>query len=1045
MCKPVLFILFFAALFTAFPDAIHAQDKQMKKLTGVVKTNDNIPLKGASVKVKGTNRGTSTNNEGEFSLLLKSSDTLIITAIGYESIECPCNQLPMQLLMIPHNTVLKEVVIGYGKEKKTDIIGSISSISGEDISRSPAISFDNAIIGKAAGVLVSSSSGIPGSATGITIRGISTLNPDGSQPLIVIDGIPVYGTGKGMNNQGFRPSTVPFIGFGGTYVSDRIDPKSEFENNPLASLNPADIESIEILKDAYATSIYGSRGSAGVILITTKKGSKGKPRFNVHYTTGTVEPIAKYDLLDGPQYNQIYTEYYHQLGLDNVFSSPYNTDWQDEVTRTAISHQLGLSMAAGSDKARYFISGSYMNQPSYIINNDYHRYTGRVNFTYDASDAVTVGVNLSMGYSLNTSMNAQSIYRGAILRAPNLPVKDESGKYVYSKGSNPYGNDDLNPVADALLNTYQLENTESLGNLFFQYKPFSFLELRSELGIQFINTDAYTRRVLRPKGGGNDGLENTSNNKKLVINNTATFSENFGEHGIKAMLGQSYEQSHESAVGVGGYDFFSDEIRSIAAAGKKYITQAIKQKWALVSYFARLGYEYNNRYLFGATYRIDGSSRFSRNKRYIGFPSFSAGWRISEEDFMKDIAWVDHLKIRGSIGFSGNNSASSYYGSQGQYTLNDDNLSYAGVPILEMAQPENPNLKWESTRSVDVGMDLSLFDNRLRITADYYQRRIKDMILSSAIPLYQGWASQPQNIGDMVNKGAELMIEGDIISGKNLSWSGMINVATNSNKILRLNFQGERVGYADDAFKYMKVGEPAGQFYLYEWAGVDPQTGNPLWRYDEGHTSTEPPASQFALVDDVNDYRKVYGSALPDIFGGISQTIRYKGWELYAFASYSVGAQLINGSLASLLTYTTADANNLSARVLDHWLIPGHVTDIPQLKNASIIRPPGSASGVTDYTASRTNSRFLEDASYLRLRTLSLAYDFDHGKLQNISKGTLNSLRVFVRATNLLTITPYSGLDPEVSSFGSSAIHSGYDELTMPQTKQFQFGLNIGL
>lgn len=1042
-------ILFFGLLVcSSISESVSAQKMmEVRKVSGVIKNEKRMPITGVSVKVKGTEKGTSTNEKGEFSLLLRPIDTLEITAIGFLPLFTPCDKIQLSLILIPVDKSLDEVVIGYGKEKKSNITGSISSITAEEISKSPALSFDNAIIGKAAGVFVSSSSGVPGSATGITIRGLSTLNADGNQPLIVIDGIPVYGSGKGLNNSKFNASTTAAIGFGGTYVSDRLDPKSEFENNPLASLNPSDIESIEILKDAYATAIYGSRGSAGVILITTKKGVKGKPRFNVQYITGSVNPIAKYPVLDGSQYNEIYTEYYRQLGLNHVFSSPDNTDWVNEVTHTGISQQLDLSMAAGNDKAQYYISGSYTDQPSYIIENDYKRYTGRINFTYNASNSVMVGLNMSLGYTMNSALNASSIWRDAVLKAPNLPIKDENGNYAYGKGTNPLGNPDANPVADAMLNTNQLENTEGIGNIFVQYKPIPSLTLRTESGVQLTNSDAYTRRVKKPSGFGNDAVETKTANAKLVINNTATFLKSINyDHYVNAMVGQSYEQSNESTLGVGGYNFFSDDIRSISAAGNKYVTSGGKQKWALVSYFARLNYEYRNRYLIGATYRIDGSSRFSQNRRYIGFPSFSAGWRISEESFLKQVSFIDDIKLRGSIGFSGNNSATSYYGSQGQYTLNQNNLTYAGVQILQMSQPENPNLKWERTKSIDVGIDISLWNGRLKVTADYYERRIKDMILSSAIPLYQGWRIQPQNIGDMVNNGAELMISGDVIRTKDFTWTSSVNISTNSNKILKLNNTGKEVGLASEAFKYMKEGEAAGQFFLYDWQGIDPNTGNPLWGDEKGGSSNRPPASLYAQVTDVNDFRRTYGTALPDYFGGMSNTFIYKEWELSAFASFSIGSKMINGSLATLLTYTTEDANNLSTRILDRWLIPGHDTDIPKLVNASVTNAPGSAAaGVSDYTASRTNRRFLEDASYLRLRTLNLAYNFDEGKLKNVSKGVLRSLRVFVRATNLLTITSYSGIDPEVNSFGSSAVQSGYDELTMPQNKLVQFGINIGL
>ncbi len=1042
----IVFFFLLCGMFSV-PSISFAQEIiPLKKITGTVKSDDNTPVSGASIKIKGSRKGTSTDDKGKFELLVKPTDTVVVTAIGFMPLEAPGNT-KMALVLQQATSMLSEVVIGYGKEKKKNITGSISSISGEELSKSSAISFDNAIIGKAAGVQVISSSGVPGSATGITIRGLSTLNPDGNQPLIVIDGLPVYGSGRSLNNKSFNASTTAPVGFTGTTVSDNLPQKTEFENNPLASLNPADIESIEILKDAYATAIYGSRGSAGVILITTKRGTKGRPSFNVQYVTGTVKPIGKYSLLSGPEYNQVYTEYYRELGLNNIFNSDYNTDWVKEVTRTANSHQADISMAAGSDKAQYFVSGSYTDQPSYIINNNYKRYTGRANLIYQASKSFSAGINMSMSYTDNTAMNAPSIFQNAILKAPNIPVKDANGNYVYDKGNNPIGAMDINPVADALLNTNRLESTESLGNIFIQFKPVSWLSLRSEFGTELNNSDAYTRRVKRPSGFGNDAVETSSGNRKIVINNTATFLRSINSaHYINAVVGQSYEQSTENTIQIGGYNFFNDNLRSISAAGSKYISNAIRQKWALLSYFSRINYEYNHKYLAGVTYRIDGSSRFSSNNRYLGFPSFSAGWRLSEEPFLKHAKGVDDIKLRASIGYSGNNSSTSYYGSQGQYMLNDNNLSYSGVPVLQMAQPENPNLKWEKTKSIDIGVDVTLWDNRFHLTADYYERRIKDMILSSAIPLYQGWVSQPQNIGDMVNKGAELMVSGDIVNKSDFKWNASLNISTNSNKILKLNFDGEEIGLANDAYKYMKVGEPAGQFFLYDWQGVDPNTGNPLWGYGDGNTSTVPPAALFAQVKDVNVFRRSYGTSLPDFFGGLSNTFNYKSWQLDAFVSFSVGGKMINGSKASLLTYTTADANNLTTDILNYWLVPGHETDMPRLVNASVTTAPSTTTGsVRDYTASLTSTRFLENASYLRLRTITLSYIMSDKLLQSTTHGKIHALKVFVRATNLLTITGYSGLDPEVNAFGSSAIQSGYDQLTMPQNKLVQLGINLGL
>lgn len=1032
-----------ALLFLGGTQALHAQsDTTMRKINGTVKSaKDGTVVPFATIKVKGAPRGTITDENGKFQILAKPTDTLELSAVGFHKLESACKTSLLTLsLPVDQRTFNEVMIIGYGNERKRNITGSIASIDARELSKSPALSFDNAIIGKAAGVNIISSSGVPGSATAITIRGLSSLNPDGNQPLIVIDGIPVYGSGKGLNNRNFNNSTVPSVGMNGTSVADNYMPGQDFENNPLSALNPADIESIEILKDAYATAIYGSRASAGVILVTTKRGKKGAESFNVRMMTGTVQPIGKYKLLNGQQYNDVYNKYYRELGQSYNFYEQGNTDWVDEVTRTAISQQVDASLAAGGEKAQYYISGSYTSQPSYVINSDYKRYSGRVNLNYRPSAIFLAGVTMSMSYADNSAMNAPQIYRAALQKAPNLPVFNADGSYNYGRGTNPFGSMDVNPVADARLNTNVLKTSEGLGNLFLELKPLQWLTLRSEFGTQLSNGDAYTRRIKRPSGYGDDAVSSISQNRKIVTNNTISVLHTTGDHYINAVAGQSFEHSTESQTSIGGYGFFNDAIKSIAAANNKYVRASLTQKWALSSFFGRLNYEYKNKYLAGVTYRLDGSSRFSRNRRYVGFPSFSAGWRLSEESFLKEKKWLDDLKLRGSVGFTGNNNSTSYYGSQGQYQLNDDNLSYAGTPILEIMQPDNPNLKWERTRSIDIGLDATLWNNRINVTLDYYHRRIKDMILSSAIPLYQGWTSQAQNIGDMMNAGVELTVKADLLRRKDFAWSANINVSRNTNKILRLNFTGKEVGLASEAFKYMRAGEPAAQFYLYDWRGVDPMSGNPQWSDNKGNVSFTPPASLFAVVDDVNDFRRPYGTSLPDFYGGMGHTVSWRNWELDAFFSFSVGNKMINGSRATLLTYVTEDAFNLSTEILDYWQVPGHETDIPKLVNNSVTTSPGSAGGIRDFTTSRTNSRFLEDASYLRLRTLRLAYTVNPGKLK-----LLRSLQLFVAGTNLFTVTGYSGLDPEVNAFGSSAIQSGYDELTMPQNKTYQFGINVGL
>lgn len=1017
------------------------------RVEGVIQNEEGAPISGATIRLTTSGLSTVSDERGRFSVLVREGDTVVAASIGFKPMQLIYLAQPMLKLVLKQDQQLLDqvVVVGYGNERRSNITGSIATVDQKELEQSAALSFDQALVGKAAGVDILSSSGVPGAATAITIRGISTLNSDGNQPLVVIDGVPVYGTGQDLNTSTFNPSTTAMIGFGGTYVSDNLSERNEFENNPLSKINPADIESIEILKDAYATSIYGSRGAAGVILVTTKKGKQGKPTLQFRYVTGTSNPVNTPRLLTGEQYSEVYRDYYAALGQQVTFDNTTNTNWLDEVLRTAVQQQADLSVSGGVDKSQYFISGSYASQPSYIINSDYHRYTGRTNFSYDFSDQLQVGTNLSVSYTDNEALNAASIYRQAVLRAPNLPIYLGDGSFNYGKGTNTYGADDSNPLALALRNTNRLENNQTLVNAFFQYKPWEWLTLKSEVGTEYATGHAFTRRVERPSGFGDDAVESNTAYRKFVVNNTVNFlSERPEGHYINAVAGQSFEKSIEQVSSMGGYDFLSDDINSITAAESTYILRSLTSRWVLVSYFARLNYEYNRRYLAGVTYRLDGSSKFSQNRRFVGFPSFSVGWRLSEEALLQRFNWIDDFKVRASIGFAGNNSPTSYYGNQGQYTISSDLPSYAGTPILVMEQPDNPNLKWEKTRSVDVGADLTLWGGRLNLTVDYYERHIRDMIVNAAIPLYQGWSSQPQNIGDMKNSGIELTVNGQMIRREAWGWDVRFNMSRNTNKLLKLNRDGEEIGLADDAYKFLRVGQPVGLFYLYEWAGIDAYTGDPQWRYPDGTVSSVPPASRWA-TDDVDDFRKVYGSSMPLVVGGMGHNVRYKNWELDAFFSFSVGGKLINGTRAMLLTYTTEEAHNLSPEVLRHWTAAGDITDVPKLANASIRAGGGASSTVYDYTTSRTTSRFLENSSYCRLRSVNLSYALPPAWIGRALDGKLRSCRFFFRGSNLFTITGYSGVDPEVSAFGSSAIRSGYDELTLPQARTLALGIQLGL
>ncbi|TRX60182.1 TonB-dependent receptor [Fulvivirga sp. M361] len=1015
----------------------------------VVDAEDKQPVPGATVMLKSTKQGTACDRDGHFSLLVSSEDSVIISAIGFTPLQQPARLIEGAPLieLTPDIMSLQEVVVtGYGSQKKKEVIGSISSVSAREIESTTSLSVDNAIAGKAAGVLVNSSSGVPGSATSITIRGLTSLSGDANNPLIVIDGVPVYGTGQDLNTTNFSESVTGVISVsGGTRVASSFDLQPEFERNPLANINPADIESIEILKDAYATAIYGSRGAAGVVLITTKKGSRGHTKLDFSYVTGVLQPVDTHDLLNSEQYNDIYNKYFRR----DINTTP-NTNWQDEVIREPVVSDVGLSISGGDKRGSYFVSGAYTSQPSYIINQGFERYSGRINLTYNSSEKISFGTNTVITYTDNQALNAQQVYYDAILKSPSLPVLDEEGEYYFDLDeTNGLGLPNVNPVAVANKNINSLEDTRTVSTIYATVDFFDWLSAKSEVGIDLYNSRAYSRRAAAPGFLPNgEAIETTSQNRKLVINNTVTIDRLFKEfHYLSAVLGQSFETSNEQVTSISSDNFPNDNILSIGATNSadRLVRGAISREWALTSYFARVNYHYKNKYLGGITYRLDGSSRFAKNNRYVGFPAFSLGWRISEEKFMKNRSLINDLKLRSSLGFSGiqGSGFSSYYGFQGQYVFS--NTQYGNLGVLEAQQPPNPDVEWQRTQSIDVGLDVSLWDSKLNFILDYYHKRVNNLLFSSSVPNYLGYSSQEQNLGDMKNEGIEVTINAEVSIGP-VQWVSNFNLAANRNKILKLNQQGQFVGRTPTGGKYLKEGEAAGLFFLYQWEGVDPLTGNPLWLDGDGNLSDSPPENRWRVDDSLDRHRKVYGSNQPDFFGGFNNSFIYKALQLDMSFTYSYGNKMFNGSRATLLTYSTGDGSNLSTDILDYWKIAGHQTEIPALRNNSIRLPESATSNdaTYDYTVSRESSRFLEDGSFVRLKTVQLSYNFPPALLSKM-KNAVRNLKIYVRGTNLLTFTKYTGLDPEVSAFGSNALSGGIDELTMPQSRIMQVGINLGL
>lgn len=1043
---------------------------QLRTITGVLKQeDDSAPIIGATIRIKGTNIVTTSNEKGEFSLQTSSANfIMIISSVGYEEREVAviAYKVPKFIqLKSTTNTIGDIVVVGYGKVDRRKLTGSVGTLKPDLVGSNP-ISMDKLLQGRIAGVFVQPSSGAPGAASSITIRGVTTLSDAGNAPLIVIDGVPMYGQDRTNNTTNFSTSGSA-ASFTQPITANNYTPRNQFERNPLANINPDDIESMEVLKDAYATSIYGSRGAAGVILITTKKGMQGKSRINVNFSTIAQSAFKLPSLMTGDEYAQFYSAYFDSLNArrptagwpppNRAFKKGFNTNWLDLINRTGIGYNLSTSISGGTDKTRYFISGGYDKESSYIVNNDFERFQGRINVESNLSNRLKIGVSSAISATLNNSLNAQRAYYDAVIKAPNIPVMDSLGLYawraVYSpsnilNGSAPLR--DLNPVGTVNTGKNYVNDLRAISNVFAELKLANWLTYRLDFGVDWYNTKAYSREIDKQGTPRGSATESSINNFKTVINNLLNFNKRFGNHSLSGVVGQSFERSKESATTITATNFMDDRVLSIISASNRSITNALSQEWTLVSFLGRIDYGFKDKYLLGITNRIDGSSRFSTNNRYVNFPSVSGGWVLSKENFIKKADWINELKLRGSWGLTGTDGGAGYYGSLGQYSFSSTGTTYAGTSIISATRPANPNLKWQQTTNVDFGLDAGLFNNRVRVSAEYYKRTTKNLLVNSGLPGFVGFISQQQNIGEMVNRGFELTITTNNIEKKDFSWTSRFNIARNENIISKLNFANKldaSLAAERSGGRFWTEGGSATAFNLMYWGGVDAASGNPFWIGSNDTVSMVPFEILYSGTSrDYNSQRRNLGDALPAFFGGFDNRFRYKNLEFSFFMTFAVGNKIFNGAKASMYAFSSADAPNLSKDILNYWKKPGDISDIPALINQSntAFTPGGSTSQFQDFTLGRNTSRFLEDGSFLRLRNLTVAYNFGEKELRKIGISG-GSIKVFAEANNLFIITKYSGIDPEISAYGSSVLQSGYDEITMPNPRTFRIGFKIGL
>lgn len=975
-------------------DKAGIDQEEKRVIKGVVSSSEeNMPIPGASVVVKGTTRGTITNINGEYELEVLGTDSvLVFSFMGMESKEVSLgSKILINVVLDPAVKELEEVVVvGYGTESRSLLTSSVGTVSADEIRDVPVSSIDAAMQGKSAGVQVTQNSGTPGAAISVRVRGVSSIEA-GNEPLYIIDGIPVI-TGD-----------FSQVGFSGQGI------------NALSDINTADIESISVLRDASAASIYGARASNGVIIITTKRGKAQKTSFNFRAYTGWQEVADPLEMLNARQWMEFKNEQSISAGglplysEEEITNPPVDTDWLDEVLRVAPISSYELTASGGSQKTKFFTSGSYFDQEGTLIGTDYQKASGRVNVDHTVNNKLSLGASFALTWSKNNrkegDQSLNSPMANAISLPPIYPVYNEDGTF---NDDGPYAN----PVNIGEQHLNESFNYRNLGNIFADYKITNKLNFHTKWGIDYLNLREHTYDPPTTRQGGKYnglGIESSTEVVNVVSNNTVDYINTFNNvHNVKLMAGYSFEKYQRRSNYIRGQDFPNEQLQYITSAATITEASVSGLDRGLTSFFGQVKYNYAYKYLVTLSARADGSSKFGENNQFGFFPSVSLAWRAIEEEFMLDYPVISDLKFRLSYGLTGNDGIPDF-SSIGLYS---GGANYGSSPGLYPSQLPNPDLKWEQTAQLNFGFDLGLWDNRLVLAADLYQKKTKDLLLSKPIPGSSGFTSIISNIGEMENKGFELSLTSENIKGE-FNWISTLNFSLNRNEVTKL-YNDQPIDNIGRGGNRIEVGEPIGIFYNWNSLGVDPTTGDLVFEdvNGDGEITTED--------------RVRIGNPHPDFIGGFSNDFLYKGFKLSVFLQFSYGNDIFNGTRRYIESMKGAD--NQTIAILDRWREPGDETEMPR---ATLADPNAN---------DRMSSRYVEDGSYLRVKNVRLSYMLDVAPWFNTDRF---KVELYAAAQNLLTFTDYSGMDPEVNYAGQDDIRMGTDFFTYPQARILMLGINV--
>lgn len=988
--------------------------QQQQTVKGIIKGPDGLPVIAANISQKGTNNATITDLNGNFTLNVTGRQpVLVISYIGYVTTEVNVSGRAFVEVVLQEDVAALDevVVVGYGTMRKKDVTGAVSSVRSGEITKNATSNVMQAIAGKMSGVQVVQNSGTPGGDVSILIRGVGTIND--ASPLYVIDGVPVSGG--------------------------------------MWYLNPNDVESIDVLKDASATAIYGSRGANGVVMVTTKQAQEGHTEINFDYSYGIQHSAKTYKMLDASQYAALHNEMRTNAGpeysLNPAFADPESlgagTDWMDAIFRTAPMQKVNLSMLGGNQKISHATSLGYYTQDGIMKNSSYNRLSLQSNISSKLASNITVRANVNLSAENRRTQPVSTVIQNAMRILPSIPIYDDNGEYAGPTGNAEWNGNALNPVAIINEQNYRMKGFRMLSNISLEWEIIKGLKFKTTGGAE-LGYDYNNSYIPKYKWGMNESKNTmqtvTSAYEQLYLwDNTLNYDKAFGKHRINAMIGTSYQEYKKESVSAAGSGRASELTTELDNATKATDVGGNSYRWALMSYMARLHYSYDDRYLLTATFRADGSSKFGKDNRFGYFPSFAAAWNIGNEAFMQSVKPVSLLKLRAGYGQTGNQNIGAYafadklsvngvynFGSQRGFESNLVNLIY---PYLL----SNPSVKWESVEQYNVGLDIGFLQNRIVANLDFYVKNTRDMLTKKPVPQTSGTSLEqadwpPVNIGKVLNRGFEFTVNTKNFVGE-FKWETSLNMSFNHNEVVSIG--GPEIL---NGVSLIREGQPINSFYGYELGGIyqtldevftgpvmenrapDKASHNP-------YKNTSPGDMWFVDVDgngEINDLdRTVIGNPSPDCIFGFNNTFSYKNFDLSIFFQGALGNQVWNGVRASHESMNST--YNQLTTTLERWTGEGSSYSMPR----AIYADPNNNS--------RASTRWLEDGAYAKLKNLTFGYTLPE---KWIRKAKMKALRLYVSLDNLCTITNYSGLDPEAGL-------SGLDYGVYPSARTYMFGVSV--